>query len=352
MDLADRRGGERLALELREVLLERAAELLAQQLRHPLERQRRHLVAQAASVRLNSSRSDSGIAVNSTVERTCPIFIAAPRIWPELLDQLARQRGGALPGRRVGALGRADEVGGAGARPAQALARDEAADAPGPGQAGAGGGLGVLGHVRELRSGEAADHTRGVEVHFFETPAEWRAWLEAQPRDGDRGRGRLPAQGDRPADDDVVGGRRRGAVLRLDRRRPALDRRDELPQPLHAAQADEHLEQGQHRQGRGAGGGGEDDPGGPRRVRAPHGGRLGDLLVRGRAAGGAARALRRRAAADAAASADFAPRPPWYRRAAVHWVTSAKREATRERRLAELVECSAAGRECRRSGAA
>ena len=49
-------------------------------------------------------------------------------------------------------------------------------------------------------------------------------------------------------------------------------------------------------------------------------------------------------AADEAASAFFAAAPPWYRRAAVHWVTSAKREATRERRLAQLVECSAAGR--------
>ena len=50
-------------------------------------------------------------------------------------------------------------------------------------------------------------------------------------------------------------------------------------------------------------------------------------------------------AADAAASADFAARPRWYRRAAVHWVTSAKREATRERRLAQLIESSRAGEE-------
>ena len=38
-----------------------------------------------ASVALNSSRSDSGIAVKSTVERTWPTFIAAPRIWPSCL---------------------------------------------------------------------------------------------------------------------------------------------------------------------------------------------------------------------------------------------------------------------------
>jgi uncharacterized protein YdeI (YjbR/CyaY-like superfamily) len=47
--------------------------------------------------------------------------------------------------------------------------------------------------------------------------------------------------------------------------------------------------------------------------------------------------------ADEAASTYFASAPRWYRRAAVHWITSAKREATRERRLAQLVGCSAAG---------
>jgi len=36
--------------------------------------------------------------------------------------------------------------------------------------------------------------------------------------------------------------------------------------------------------------------------------------------------------------------PPWYRRGVVHWVASAKRESTRARRLATLIECSAVGR--------
>ena len=40
----------------------------------------------------------------------------------------------------------------------------------------------------------------------------------------------------------------------------------------------------------------------------------------------------------------FQGRPPSYRRAAIHWVTSAKREDTRARRLATLIEDSAAGR--------
>jgi uncharacterized protein YdeI (YjbR/CyaY-like superfamily) len=52
----------------------------------------------------------------------------------------------------------------------------------------------------------------------------------------------------------------------------------------------------------------------------------------------------RRFRADAAAWEWFQARPPSYRRAALHWVTSAKRPETRERRLATLIEDSAAGR--------
>ena len=40
----------------------------------------------------------------------------------------------------------------------------------------------------------------------------------------------------------------------------------------------------------------------------------------------------------------FEGRPPGYRRAALHWVLSAKREETRERRLSTLIEDSAHGR--------
>jgi uncharacterized protein YdeI (YjbR/CyaY-like superfamily) len=40
----------------------------------------------------------------------------------------------------------------------------------------------------------------------------------------------------------------------------------------------------------------------------------------------------------------FSAQAPWYQRSAGHWVSSAKREETRERRLARLVEASAAGR--------
>ena len=52
----------------------------------------------------------------------------------------------------------------------------------------------------------------------------------------------------------------------------------------------------------------------------------------------------RRFRADEAAWAWFAARAPGYRRIATHWVMSAKREETRDRRLARLIEDSAAGR--------
>jgi uncharacterized protein YdeI (YjbR/CyaY-like superfamily) len=47
---------------------------------------------------------------------------------------------------------------------------------------------------------------------------------------------------------------------------------------------------------------------------------------------------------DAAAWADWEARPPGYRRQVAHWVMSARRESTRERRLAALIEDCAAGR--------
>jgi uncharacterized protein YdeI (YjbR/CyaY-like superfamily) len=48
---------------------------------------------------------------------------------------------------------------------------------------------------------------------------------------------------------------------------------------------------------------------------------------------------------DPAAAEYFDSRPPGYRRTATHWVVSAKREETRQRRLAQLVQCSAERRD-------
>jgi uncharacterized protein YdeI (YjbR/CyaY-like superfamily) len=51
--------------------------------------------------------------------------------------------------------------------------------------------------------------------------------------------------------------------------------------------------------------------------------------------------------ADAGAWANWERRPPSYRKAATHWVTSAKQPATRDRRMASLIEETAAGRKPR-----
>ena len=51
--------------------------------------------------------------------------------------------------------------------------------------------------------------------------------------------------------------------------------------------------------------------------------------------------------ADPDAWAFFQSCPPWYRRTATWWVISAKQEATRERRLGQLIEDSRAGRRLR-----
>ena len=40
----------------------------------------------------------------------------------------------------------------------------------------------------------------------------------------------------------------------------------------------------------------------------------------------------------------FESQPPWYRRTSIYWVMSAKKEETRERRLASLIEFSAKGK--------
>jgi uncharacterized protein YdeI (YjbR/CyaY-like superfamily) len=52
----------------------------------------------------------------------------------------------------------------------------------------------------------------------------------------------------------------------------------------------------------------------------------------------------RRLRDNAAAAAFLETQPPWYRRTATHWVISAKREETRQRRLDQLIADSAAER--------
>jgi len=48
--------------------------------------------------------------------------------------------------------------------------------------------------------------------------------------------------------------------------------------------------------------------------------------------------------ANRKAATFFDAQPPWYRRTTIHWVTSAKREETRARRLGQLIRDSSSGR--------
>ncbi len=54
--------------------------------------------------------------------------------------------------------------------------------------------------------------------------------------------------------------------------------------------------------------------------------------------------LEQRFKAAAPAWERFRERPPGYRRSAIHWVVSAKRDETRLRRLQQLIDCSEEGR--------
>lgn len=54
-------------------------------------------------------------------------------------------------------------------------------------------------------------------------------------------------------------------------------------------------------------------------------------------------AFEKRFRANEAAWAWYQDQAPWYRRTTAFWVMSAKREETRERRLASLIDCSARG---------
>ena len=54
-------------------------------------------------------------------------------------------------------------------------------------------------------------------------------------------------------------------------------------------------------------------------------------------------AFARRLRANESAWRFFAQQPPWYQRTASHWVMSAKREETREKRFGVLLSCSLVG---------
>ena len=136
--------------------------------------------------------------------------------------------------------------------------------------------------ARGLRDGGggARGGDRVSEPIYFASAAEFGRLAGGAPRDRDRGLGRLLEEAHGQAEPGLVGRGRRGALLRLDRRSAAARRRRAPHAALHAAQADEQLERGQRRQGRGAARGRAHAPGRRGGVRAPAGGPHRGLLVR------------------------------------------------------------------------
>ncbi len=298
-----------------------------------------------ASVRLNSSRSASGMAVNSTVERTCPIFIAAPRIWPSCSTS---SRASAVARSPVAASAFSGERTRLAARvPAQRRLWPATRPPTRPvrPRRELEGGLGSSGTAGELRTGEVPRTILAAwRCTSSRAPAQWRAWLAAHHE---------------TATEVEVGFRRKATGL------PTLTWSESVDEALCFGWID-----GVRR--------GIDETSyrirfTPRKARSTWSkvniAKVAELSRQGRMepAGDAAFARRTednsgvysferdrpaelppeyeaRLRADQAAWADWSARPPGYRRTATHWVTSAKREETRERRLATLVECSREGR--------
>ena len=159
--------------------------------------------------------------------------------------------------------------------------------------------------------------------------------------------GLLP-QGDRPADRVLVGGRRRGAVRRLDRQR-ALPRRRRSAAPSasrRGARAATGARSTWPRSRRSPSRAGCVRPGSPpTRPATPE--RTGDLLVRTGRGGVHRRRDRPLPGAMRPPGPTGSDARPSYRKTATHWVTSAKRPETRERRLVDADRRLAAGRKPR-----
>ena len=189
------------------------------------------------------------------------------------------------------------------------------------------------------------DHTHGVKVHFFETTAEWRAWLEAnhatetEVEVGFRRKASgLPTMTWSEAVDEAL------CFGWIDGVRHSIDeisyRNRFTPRKPRSTWSNVNIAKVEALEAAG-----KMTPAGRAAFERRSEDRSGIYSFEGDRADALPEPYAAVLAADAAASAYFAARPRSYRRAAVHWVTSAKREATRERRLAQLVECSAEGRD-------
>ena len=185
------------------------------------------------------------------------------------------------------------------------------------------------------------------EATFFRTPADWRAWLEAHAAEathlwvGFHKRGShepgitWPESVDQALCLGWIDGRRQSIDAVRYRIRFSPRKAGSIWSTVNVARVAEFGAQGLMQ------------PAGPRGVRAAAGEPVRHLLPRtGR--GGGARACGRGAPPRAARGLGFfSAQAPSSRKAALWWVVSAKRADTRARRLATLVDDSAAGRRVR-----
>src|SRR5712692_3213594 len=166
--------------------------------------------------------------------------------------------------------------------------------------------------------------------------------VRGKPRHRQRSVARLSPQADRPSLGHMAGGRRSGAVLRMDRQRPLLAGWRAFGSAHHSAAQAQRVERGQH----------------PTFAELD---KLGLVHPSGRAAFEARDEARsqiyayenRATALDEARETEFRrhksawkffeSQAPWYRRTASYWVMSAKREETKDKRLSVLIAHSKSG---------
>ena len=147
----------------------------------------------------------------------------------------------------------------------------------------------------------------------------------------------------RQAESQMAGVGRRGPLRRLDRRRAKAHRRRGVPDPIHSTEQEIHLELDQRQAGQGAHCRGSHDTRGARayerrteRKSTVYSYEQKDLPSLTPNELATFRMNER-------AWAYLEKAPPSYRRTMVHWVVTARQQATRARRLARFIESCAAG---------
>jgi uncharacterized protein YdeI (YjbR/CyaY-like superfamily) len=194
-----------------------------------------------------------------------------------------------------------------------------------------GGDESVLAHRR-------GQHTGGVEARFFATPREFRAWFEDNHADADellvgfykKGSGRPSITWPESVDEALCFGWIDGIRRRIDGESYSIRftprRARSLWSAVNIARAGELIAEGRM------------TPAGLAAFEARDEARSATYSYEQRHSARLSPEHEARLRADPAAWERFQSRPPSWRRAAIYWVTSAKKPETQERRLAKLIE--------------